>query len=142
MLKWHFRVFGFAKKFPRKTMWLLDFFGSGLVNLKSQNLKPPMPCSCFSRVFSRIRGFPVTMLRTLLGRFHFFDKVKNPIHLLYCKSCASICTPKWIYVKPGFYFERSGSFHSRNVILSHVPFRQSNLEIGTIEMEKQYVLID
>ena len=65
MLKWHFRVFGFAKKFPRKTMWLLDLFGSGSGNLKSQNLKSVPPCACFHGFFSRVLGFPVTVLHTL-----------------------------------------------------------------------------
>ena len=48
-------------------MWLLDLFGSGLVNLKSQNLKSVLPCACFHGFFSRVLGFPVTMLHTLLG---------------------------------------------------------------------------
>ena len=46
-------------------MWLLDLFGSGLVNLKSQNLKSVLPCACFHGFFSRVLGFPVTMLHTL-----------------------------------------------------------------------------
>ena len=85
MLKWHFRVFGFAKKFPRKTMWLLDLFGSGSGNLKSQNLKSVPPCACFHGFFSRVLGFPVTMLHTLkrsLGssKDEFFSCFLFPCH--------------------------------------------------------------
>ena len=47
-------------------MWLLDLFGSGSGNLKSQNLKSVPPCACFHGFFSRVLGFPVTMLDTLL----------------------------------------------------------------------------
>ena len=46
-------------------MWLLDLFGSGSGNLKSQNLKSVPPCACFHGFFSRVLGFPVTMLDTL-----------------------------------------------------------------------------
>ena len=48
-------------------MWLLDLFGSGSGNLKSQNLKSVPPCACFHGFFSRVLGFPVTMLDTLYG---------------------------------------------------------------------------
>ena len=47
-------------------MWLLDLFGSGLVNLKSQNLKSVLPCACFHGFFSQVLGFPVTMLHTII----------------------------------------------------------------------------
>ena len=77
MLKWHFWVFGFAKKFPRKTMWLLDLFGSGLVNLKSQNLKSVLPCACFHGFFSRVLGFPVTMLHTLIQSLFSYLFIKT-----------------------------------------------------------------
>ena len=66
LLKWHFRVFGSAKKFPRKAMSFQTSFGSGMGNLKSGNLKPAPPCACFHRFFSRVLGFPVTMLHTLI----------------------------------------------------------------------------
>ena len=48
-------------------MCLLDLFGSGSGNLKSQNLKSVPPCACFHGFFSRVLGFPVTMLHTLLA---------------------------------------------------------------------------
>ena len=47
-------------------MWLLDLFGSGSGNLKSQNLKSVPPCACFHGFFSWVLGFPVTMLDTLV----------------------------------------------------------------------------
>ena len=62
-------------------MWLLDLFGSGSGNLKSQNLKSVLPCACFHGFFSRVLGFPVTMLDTLNS-----DKVSYQIGCIhYCQ---------------------------------------------------------
>ena len=65
----HLWVFGFPHKRPEKRHVFLDLFGSGSGNLKSQNLKSVPPCACFHGFFSRVLGFPVTMLHTLLGTY-------------------------------------------------------------------------
>ena len=62
-------------------MWLLDLFGSGSGNLKSQNLKSVPPCACFHGFFSRVLGFPVTMLDTLPSLVRQFIMLNN--HLPY-----------------------------------------------------------
>ena len=64
-------------------MWLLDLFGSGSGNLKTQNLKSVLPCACFHGFFSRVLGFPVTMLHTLGMSFVDVDFIPLTIRIKY-----------------------------------------------------------
>ena len=72
-------------------MWLLDLFGSGSGNLKTQNLKSVLPCACFHGFFSWVLGFPVTMLHTLLnsGKICEDSTNKNPPNT-FCQSAQKI----------------------------------------------------
>ena len=67
-------------------MWLLDLFGSGSGNLKTQNLKSVLPCACFHGVFSWVLGFPVTMLHTLAGCVNDIISTESPNGVCVCES--------------------------------------------------------
>ena len=68
-------------------MWLLDLFGSGSGNLKSQNLKSVPPCACFHGFFSRVLGFPVTMLDTLHPAVQSTLGEQQWDLMVYCAHC-------------------------------------------------------
>ena len=63
-------------------MCFLTSSGRVRENLKSQNLKPVPPCACFRGFFSRVLGFPVTMLHTLLTILYAFQDLRIKSELL------------------------------------------------------------